>query len=217
MMNQEKDFIPISALQHYVYCPRQCALIHLECWWTDNQATAAGKIFHERADAGETTRKRNKCELRSLHIASQKYRITGIADVVLVEYVPSSNRIASIIPVEYKVGQAKKHIADEVQLCAQAFCLEEIFQISIHEGRLFYGRPKRNYTVMLDEQLRKSTQEVIEKTHQLFAENKTPLANFSEDCRKCSLVDYCMPQVTSTRKRRQQDLFSLKLNELLND
>ena len=139
--------VPLAALQHYLYCPRQCALIHLECAWEENQFTAEGNVFHERADSGMTETRGLKKVLRSLHVSSGQWGIHGIADVVEAVYSKKGGEVVAMTPVEYKVGKPKPHRADEVQVCAQALCLEEMFAIEVPAGFLFYGKTQRRFEV----------------------------------------------------------------------
>lgn len=216
-MSTTLTVIPIAALQHYMYCPRQCALIHVECLWKDNQATALGNVFHEKADSGVATQRRNKRIVRSLHIQSRKWDLSGIADIVEIVTGASGNGIVSVTPVEYKVGRPKKHSADEVQLCAQALCLEEVFGIPIQEGFLFYGKTKRQHVVPLDNVLRTLTEEIIRETRSLFDSCMIPAAVPSPSCRLCSLEEYCMPKLTRTKNAEEWDLVSRKFEEILSD
>lgn len=200
--------IPLSALQHYLYCPRQCALIHLECQWEDNQFTAEGTAFHERADSGLTETRRLRRTLRSLHLSSDHWGIHGIADVVEVTYESKSRLPVSMIPVEYKVGKPKSHRADEVQVCAQALCLEEMFNIQVSSGFLFYGKTRRKHDVMFDEELRALTVQVIREARQILTGMDTPAPRYSKSCKSCSLIHQCLPSVCkgwSSRVTQQID------------
>lgn len=193
--------IPLSALQHYLYCPRQCALIHVEYLWADNQFTAEGNAFHERADSGLTETRGLKKTLRTLHIASEHWGIHGIADVVELVYDRKGGRPAAVTPVEYKVGKPKQHRADEVQVCAQALCLEEIFEVPVAEGFLFYGKTQNRHVVSFDEELRALTTRVIQETRAVLTGQVTPPPQYSKACKACSLMEDCLPAVC--RERRQ--------------
>ncbi|MEG0428104.1 MAG: CRISPR-associated protein Cas4 [Akkermansia sp.] len=188
------DLIPLSALQHYLYCPRQCALIHIECLWVNNVFTARGDVFHENIDAGGQKSRNGKKVIRSLHISSERLGIWGIADVVEITREPKYHKIISILPIEYKVGKPKQHRADEVQLCAQALCLEENFGLPISEACLFYGKTKRRYPVLLDDELRRLTLSVIRQVRVLLNNCLTPAPNYTPECKTCSLIQECMPQ-----------------------
>lgn len=182
--------IPLSALQHFVFCPRQCALIHNEQAWADNYLTAQGNALHERVDSGvPETRKGIRYE-RSVHVCAEQLGVSGILD--LVEYDTVSG---SLKPVEYKRGKPKPHLADEIQLCAQALCLEEMTGQTIQEAALWYGQTRHRHTVVLTEQLRQTTQDMIEQTQKLLSEGNTPPPQYGKHCKACSLLDECQPQL----------------------
>jgi len=141
-MTDEDALIPLSALQHYLFCPRQCALIHVEQIWAEDGATAAGRLLHERVDAGGAETRPGVRTERGVALRSWALGVAGRADVV--EYVGKPPRP---MPVEYKRGKPKAHRADEIQLCAQAICLEEMFGVVIPEGALFYGQTRRRQRV----------------------------------------------------------------------
>lgn len=130
-MYEESDYIMLSALQHYLFCPRQCALIHIEQQWAENLYTAEGQVMHERADSSESLRKGNIRTVRTLPICSQRLGLSGQADVV------EFHTDGTVLPVEYKRGNPKKNRCDEVQLCAQALCMEEMLAVKIETGALF--------------------------------------------------------------------------------
>ena len=185
----QDEHIPISALQHFVYCPRQCALIHTERQWAENALTAEGRLLHERVDDGGTTRRADITTSRSVAIRSTRLGLSGIADVVetrdgLVPY-----------PVEYKRGRPKTHRADEVQLCAQAICLEEMLGVDVPEGALYYGKKKRRQVIAFDMALRRLTEDIADGTHSLLRSRRTPPAEYdSRKCGRCSLQDICQPR-----------------------
>lgn len=184
--------IPLSALQHAVYCPRQAALIHLERLWEENRFTAEGRVLHEVADKpGQRTIKGVR-RVTGLPLASRLLGITGIAD--LVEFHSHSDH-ETPYPVEYKRGKAKLHRADEVQLCAQALCLEEMTGQTIPEGALFYAETKRRVTVPFDSDLRVLTLSTITQLKDIFTTRRTPPPTVRTDrCRACSLYDLCRPK-----------------------
>lgn len=171
-MDQRVDSVPIASLQHMAFCPRQCALIHVEFIWEENDLTALGRILHERADSGGMERLKGRKIVRSVHLSSEKYGIHGIADVV--EYVRDKGKEWIPYPVEYKRGKPKEGREDEIQLCAQALCLEEMHGGHIEKGSLYYGKTKRRTEVVIDDSLRKLTQETILKMKQLIASGLTP-------------------------------------------
>lgn len=181
--------VPLSALQHYLFCPRQCGLIHNEQVWAENQFTAEGQVLHKKANEGPDEHRSTGKTLRQLRVSSSKHNLTGICDIV--EISPKG----IITPVEYKRGKPKSHSADEVQICAQALCLEEMFNTPISRGLIFYGKPRRRTAVSLDNELRQLTLDTIAATQQMFATGETPKASYQKGkCDACSLIDLCLPK-----------------------
>ncbi len=187
-MYPESDYIMLSALQHYLYCPRQCALIHLEQQWVENRFTAEGRVLHERADSKTANSVGGVRSARTLPIASKLLGLSGQADVV--EFHPDGR----VYPVEYKRGRPKKNRCDEVQLCAQALCLEEMLKVEVTEGALFYGEKRRRHPILFDEELRALTESTCESIHLMFRNEKTPSADYSKKCDQCSLYPICLPK-----------------------
>jgi CRISPR-associated exonuclease Cas4 len=184
----DDDVIPLSALQHWLYCPRQCALIHVERLWEENRFTAEGRLLHERTDQPKAERRRGVRTLTAVPVRSARLRVTGIADVVEL-------RNGAPYPVEYKRGRPKAHRADEVQLCAQAICLEEMFGVAVPEGALFYGEPRRQTRVALDAELRSLTERVAAEASAALLAGRTPQARYEKrKCGACSLLDQCRPK-----------------------
>lgn len=192
-MDTDADFVPLSALQHFLYCPRQCALIHVEKAWAENRFTAEGRVLHEAtAEAGHAQR-RGVRVATAMPLVSRRLGVSGIAD--LVEMHKSDDGRWRPFPVEYKRGKPKSHRADEVQLCAQAIALEEMFGVELTEGALFYGETRRRVGVSLDDGLRQLTAEVAASTRTLLALGSTPPAVYDKrKCNACSLVDLCQPK-----------------------
>lgn len=184
---QEDALIPLSALQHFLFCPRQCALIHVEQLWAEDGATAEGRALHERADAGQPERRQGVKILRALALRSFALGVTGKADVVEMHG-------ATPYPVEYKRGRPKAHRADEVQLCAQAICLEEMFSQPVPQGALFYGATRRRTEVAFDETLRTLTHDIAARTRDMLASGHTPPPDYKPACEKCSLRELCAPE-----------------------
>ncbi|MBN8912889.1 MAG: CRISPR-associated protein Cas4 [Rhizobiales bacterium] len=193
-MNQLDEPIPISALQHAVFCLRQAALIHVERLWTDNRLTAEGSVLHEAThDPGKRTRGAIR-RVTALPLACRRLNLAGIAD--LVEFRSRDDGGETPFPVEYKRGKAKQHRADEVQLCAQAFCLEEMTGEPVPEGALFYAETKRRVVVPIDSDLRKLTEETTLAFGAILARGLTPPAEYRVNrCRACSLIELCRPRV----------------------
>lgn len=188
-MDGENDDIPLSALQHYLFCPRQCALIHVERQWAEDAATVEGRILHERADQPGASRRRGVRSVRSLPLRCVRLGLSGIADVV------EFRADAPPHPVEYKRGRPKAHRADEVQLCAQALCLEEMLAVSIPDGSLFYGEERRRTLVPFDADLRALTEDVATRVADMIRAGRTPPPDYSpKRCDRGSLNELCRPR-----------------------
>lgn len=192
----EPEPIALSALQHYLFCQRQCALIHVEQAWAENSFTAEGRLLHEAtAEPGHQVR-RGVRVVTAMPLASARLGVSGIAD--LIELYPSNNgddECWQPYPVEYKRGKPKAHRADEVQLCAQAMCLEEMFDTTVAEGALFYGKTRRRLAVPFDDELRTLTADIAHNTRALIASGRTPKPVFERrKCSACSLVELCRPK-----------------------
>jgi CRISPR-associated exonuclease Cas4 len=187
------DPIPISALQHAVYCLRQAALIHIERVWAENRFTAEGRVLHDVAhEEGERKGRRGVRRVTALPIACRRLNLAGVAD--LVEFLPGADG-ETAFPVEYKRGKPKLHRADEVQLCAQALCLEEMTGQPVPEGALFYGETKRRVVVPIDTKLRRMTEETAMAFGALVAQGRTPPPVWrASRSRSCSLIELCRPQ-----------------------
>lgn len=198
--------ISLSALQHWLYCPRQCALIHNEQAWAENRFTAEGQLLHKKANEGSDEHRASGSILRHLHVSSEKYHLTGICDIV--EKSPSGK----FTPVEYKRGKPKSHRADEVQVCAQALCLEEIFQTHIPTALIFYGKKRRRTEIPLDETLRALTLTTITAVHAMKQSGITTLAEYEKrKCDACSLIELCQPHALRL-KRGASAWFQARLN-----
>ncbi len=206
---EEEALIPLSALQHYLFCPRQCALIHIERLWAEDVATAEGRLLHERADSGGRENRSGQRVARGMTLRSRALGVFGKADVV--EFRREGGR-ESPYPVEYKRGRPKAHRADEVQLCAQALCLEEMFDIVIAEGALFYGQTRRRKAVALDAGLRALTTRVAAQTRAMIAAGRTPAPMMHKGCAHCSLLDLCRP-ASLQRPPRVADWLARRLAE----
>ena len=182
--------IPLAALQHYAFCPRQCALIHNEQAWAENFLTAQGRALHERVDGGEPeTRKGVRFE-RSVHVSAEKLGISGVLD--MVEHELATGRLK---PVEYKRGKPKVGLWDKIQLCAQALCLEEMTGKTVAEGALWYQQTRHREPVVFSGSLREETLAVIEKVSSLLESGATPPPVYGKHCKACSLVEICQPQL----------------------
>lgn len=194
----EDDLLPLSALQHYLYCPRQFALIHVERLWAENRFTAEGRLLHRKADEVKVEARRGVRTVTALPLLNTELGVIGVADVVEFHVSPEGERP---YPVEYKRGKPKAHRADEVQLCGQALCLEAMLQVTIAEGALYYGKTRRRQVVPLDNELRCLTRQVIAEARALVAQGLTPHAAYKASvCDACSLIELCQPQLMGRRQ-----------------
>lgn len=184
----EDALIPLSALQHHLFCPRQCALIHVEQTWAEDGATAEGRILHERVDAGGADARPGLRVERGVALRSFALGVVGRADAVEFHGRPPRP-----VPVEHKRGKPKPHRADEVQLCAQAICLEEMSGLPVPEGALFYGAVRRRTRVVFDAELRALTARVAAEARGTIASGRTPAPVLMPGCKRCSLQDACQP------------------------
>ena len=190
----DDNYLYISALQHYAYCPRQFALIHVEQAWEENYFTAHGQLLHERVDSNESeTRKDMRFERGGL-LKSEVYKIKGKMD--LLEIHLQDNLPIKYFPVEYKRGKPKKEDWDKIQLCAQVLCIEEMKETTITEAALFYWTTRRRLLVDIDDHLRDKTIDFIQKSHEILDKSFTPEpTKIKSRCKACSLKDLCEPDV----------------------
>ncbi len=198
------DLVPISALPHFSYCPRRCALIHVEQVWEENRFTAEGRIMHERVhEEGSESRGSVKIA-RGIPLRSLRLGLVGVADVV--EFHRISKDFWRPFPVEYKRGKPKPDDSDTVQLCAQALCLEEMLGVEVPAGALFYGRTRHRHDVTFDDSLRREVEETAAAVRELIGSGRTPDAVYSKRCENCSLVASCLPKATGKRKSARRYL-----------
>lgn len=205
-MYSEEDMLMLSGIQHFRFCPRQWALIHLEQQWADNRLTVEGQILHEHVDDPFY---RQKCgeyiTLRSVNIASRELGLYGISDAI--ELVPSLSEHDSIghpkypgrwtpMVVEYKRGRPKRNEIDEVQLAAQTMCLEEMYGIHIPFGAFFYGELRHRVKVEMSDSLRTIVRDCAREMHDIFSRMVIPNAEYGKRCDKCSLKDICLPKIS---------------------
>lgn len=213
-MYAEDELLPISALQHLLFCPRQCALIHNEQIWLENRLTIEGRHLHARAHEETTEQRGATWIVRGLPLRSLALGLIGKADVVeftrdgtaeaekvdsrtLFRAARESPSMWRITPVEYKRGKPKLDDSDRVQLCAQALCLEEMLGITIASGALFYGRPRRRAEAAFDASLREKTTTTALRLHDLISSGSTPRAQREPKCDNCSLFSICLPETTA--------------------
>jgi CRISPR-associated exonuclease Cas4 len=189
----EDDLIQLSSLQHFMFCERQCALIHIEQLWSENLFTAEGRIMHDKVDTADKEVRGNVRIEFGTPLRTLKLGLIGKADVV--EYHKQGDKWMPF-PVEYKHGKPKIDDCDRVQICAQAMCLEEMLHVEIKQGALFYGKTRRREDVVFDTHLRLETQDTARKVHELIETGITPKAQYSKRCKQCSLYELCMPEVS---------------------
>lgn len=203
----QDDLLPLSGIQHFLFCRRQWALIHIEQQWKENALTAEGRIMHKRADDPFFTETRNGVvTARSVPVASYRLGLSGVCDVV--EFVPSPpaplpqgegcklpNREGLYLPtpVEYKRGKEKRDHSDEAQLCAQAMCLEEMLSTNIPHGYLYYGKTRHRVEIEFTAELRRLVEDMAAEMHNYFSRGYTPRVKPFKGCRSCSLADVCLP------------------------
>jgi CRISPR-associated exonuclease Cas4 len=217
-MYSEDNLIPISALQHFLYCERRCALVHLEQVWDENRLTAEGRILHERVHEADTENRPGVRIVRGLRIHSFRLGLIGQADVVEFHQSDAGVELTGTdglwqpLPVEYKRGVQKTRREYEVQMCAQALCLEEMLKTDIPCGVLYFGKSRRRMEIKLTPSLRHQTEDAAARLHNLFDIRSTPKARYEKKCDNCSLVHQCMPKTTGPKKKI--DLYLEKSFEL---
>lgn len=209
-MYSEDDMLMLSGIQHFRFCPRQWALIHLEQQWADNRLTIEGQLLHKHVDDPFYRQKcGNNITLRSVNIASRELGLYGIIDAI--ELLPSNNSSDIIrhpkysgerkpMPIEYKHGKPKNNEVDEVQLAAQAMCLEEMYSIKISYGAFFYGEIHHRVEVEITPRLRDIVRECAEKMHGIYQNRQIPKAIKGKHCSKCSLNNICLPEINGCGK-----------------
>lgn len=202
MEYKEEDFLLLSGIQHFTFCKRQWALIHIEQQWQENLRTVEGGILHEKAHDNTLAEKRGDLIIsRGMGISSYTLGITGTCDIVELhrdlDGVNIFGRTGTYkpIPVEYKRGKPKEDDCDALQLCAQAMCLEEMLLCEIPEAYLFYGETKRRLKVILDDSLRERVITMSKEMHELYDKRYTPKVKPSKGCKACSLTEICMPRL----------------------
>ena len=191
-MTDDADLVvPISAIEHYEYCARQCALIHVDGVWSDNQHTVRGKREHRRVDSGAHRRERGSLMLRSIPLWSEAHGLSGRADAVEVSG-------GSVRPVEYKAGTRHGRAAD-LQVCAQALCLEEMLGLEVRHGYVWYGATRRRHRVDFTANLRNDVLVVIDSIRSQMTSGKLPTAPNDARCPECQLLHHCLPEVSDGR------------------
>ncbi len=206
----ENDFLMLSGLQHFAFCRRQWAIIHIEQQWTENLRTVEGNILHEKAHAKLPTEKRKDVlTVRSMPVKSAQLGLTGVCDVV--EFKRCDEGITlnkhrgkfSVAPIEYKRGRPKISDVDRLQLCAQAMCLEEMLCAQIERGAVFYGEIGRREAIAFTPKLRETVRSMSEEMHEMYKRGHTPKVKTGKFCAACSLKDICLPVLMKRRKVRE--------------
>lgn len=219
-MYAEDDYLMLSGIQHFAFCRRQWAMIHIEQQWAENYRTTAGELMHKKAHDESAFEKRgNVLTVRGLRISSHELGVSGQCDVV--EFQQAENGVTlygydgnwNPVPVEYKHGKPKENNADELQLCAQAICLEEMFQTVIPAGYLFYGENRRRSHVDFTEDLREEVKKMTKEMHELFQRGHTPNVKPTKQCKACSLENLCVPKLQKTMKVREYIQQGIHSNE----
>jgi CRISPR-associated exonuclease Cas4 len=198
----ESDFLPISALQHLLFCERQCCLIHVEQIWIENRLTSEGRVLHANVHEQGDEARNGVLITHGLKLKSFVLGLTGVADVVEFHFsdlngIELANRkgLWSPFPVEYKRGKPKNNSSDEVQLCAQALCLEEMLKISIEKGALYYGSEHKRHEIEFSELLRKETVKASQRLHKIIDSGITSPTHYEKHCDSCSMIGVCMPKI----------------------
>lgn len=205
MEYSEEDYLFISGIQHFKFCRRQWALIHVEQQWEENVHTVIGELMHKKAhDPYLTEKRKDTIIVRALPVVSKEMGITGECDVVEFRRCEDGVRLHghrglySIYPVEYKKGKPKTDEKDQLQLAAQALCLEEMFSTKIKEGALFYGETKRREIIHITDELRIEVRDMFQEMHHYFSRHYTPKVKTSKSCSSCSLKEICLPKLSKT-------------------
>ncbi|MBW8351037.1 CRISPR-associated protein Cas4 [Bacillus sp. IITD106] len=203
---EEDHFLLLSGIQHFLFCKRQWALIHIEQQWEENVLTVEGNHLHEKADQPFLREKRgNKLIVRAMPIKSRSLKITGVCDVV--EFVSDKNGVEingmegkyTPYPVEYKRGKPKKNDSDILQLTAQAMCLEEMLLCEIVKGYMFYNEIKHRVEVPFDDEMRNKVKFIVNEMYEYFKRHHTPKVKTGPFCKNCSLQHICVPNLMNKR------------------
>ncbi len=196
----EDSLLPLSGIQHFAYCPRQWALIHVEGQWVESLSTAKGRLVHNRVDDPYLHETRGQVTTeRSIPLVSKKLGLFGVADLLEIHYLGTDQKKCYTL-VEYKRGKPKPDDRDEVQLCAQAICLEEMNSMHLQYGSIYYDQVKHRHQVDFCASLRTRVEELSRNMHYYFNHGLTPEASKSSKCKNCSLKDICMPKLKKSKK-----------------
>ncbi len=202
MEYREEEFLNLAGIQHFSFCRRQWALIHIEQQWKEDLRTVEGHILHERAHDEFFSEKRGDMVVsRGLPVFSRRLGTNGICDVVEFHRAAEGVDVFGLegkwlpIPVEYKRGRPKEIDADRLQLCCQVMCLEEMLLCEIKEAYLYYGETRHRTSVILDLDLRNKVEKIFAEMHDLYNRSYTPQVKSTKSCNACSLKDLCMPKL----------------------
>lgn len=202
------DSLPLSALAHLLYCRRRAALVHLEQAWAESTTTAEGRVLHQKVDSDPRLEKRGDALIaRMLPLGSSRLGLRGVADAVEFHRHEAGVRLPGVsgrwrpFPVEYKRGQSRPEPGYLVQLCAQGMCLEEMLDVDVPEGAIFFGKNRRRLAVAFDQDLRERTLAAARELHDLIRGERTPPAEQAEaKCAPCSMRSLCLPTQSSRGK-----------------
>jgi CRISPR-associated exonuclease Cas4 len=220
-MYNDEELLMLSGIQHVTFCERQWALIHIEQKWIENQRTVEGHHLHERVDDPfERDSRGDVITLRSISVVSYSLGLYGVADLVELQKTeedagyrfPNHPGCWKLYPIEYKRGKPKSDERDEVQLCAQAMCLEEMYGYQINKGAFFYGETRHRLELLFTEELRNKVRYLAERMHYLFSNGITPNAEYKSSCHSCSLFNLCLP-----KEVRFDNSVNLYLNSMFNN
>ena len=219
MSFREEDYLQLSGLQHFSFCRRQWALIHIESQWAENFRTTDGALMHENAHNQEFSESRGDLlVIRGLAVHSHKLGVSGQCDVVEFRREPGGvplrgrTGLWQPYPVEYKRGKVKDGSADELQLCAQAMCLEEMLCCTLPRGALYYGETRRRTQVEFTDELRLQVRDSLAEMHELYRRGHTPKVKPTKACNACSLKDLCLPKLM--RSKKVSDYLTAAMEEL---
>ena len=213
----EDQYLQLSGVQHFVFCRRQWALIHIEQLWSENHLTVDGSLFHERAhDSGLVESRGDVVITRGVYVHSARLGVSGQCDILELHRDRNGVTLAGRegrwlpFPIEYKRGKPREDTGDAHQLCGQAMCLEEMLLCRIPAGALYYGEIKHRVTVEFTDELREQTQSALREMHELFDRGYTPRVKPKKGCRSCSMKEHCLPKLMKTKSAMEYLNDSLK-------
>lgn len=220
MEYKEEEYLMISGIQHFQFCRRQWALIHIEQQWAENVHTVVGELMHKKVhDPYLAESRKDVLITRSLPVSSRKLGISGECDVVEFQksedgvHIQGHRGLYRIYPIEYKKGKPKISDEDILQMTAQAMCLEEMFSTEISEGAIFYGETKRREAVEITEERRSRVRDMFKEMHQYYERQYTPKVKWSKSCNACSLKDICLPKLGKTMSAKEYVKLALEDDE----